>query len=96
LDIEEIDVFDSFQELGGDSILATHLLKAVLSQYPNTIDISDIYSYPSVLAMSQHITSLTAPKQKIVVPSDEDAYLRSLIETAENGDTIDTFINTLT
>ncbi len=64
LDIAEIDVFENFHAMGGDSILATHLLKAVDGVYPGIVDISDIFSYPSVIQMAEYIDKKQAEKEK--------------------------------
>ncbi len=57
LSIPVIDVYDNFYDMGGDSILATHLLKAIEQVYPRVIDISDIFSYPTVVQMAEYIES---------------------------------------
>lgn len=57
LSIPVIDVYDNFYDMGGDSILATHLLKAIEQVYPEVIDISDIFSYPTVVQMAEYIES---------------------------------------
>ena len=44
LGISELDLFANFQDMGGNSIIATHLLKVIEQQYPGLVDISDIFS----------------------------------------------------
>ncbi|PHS10318.1 MAG: hypothetical protein COA88_02415 [Kordia sp.] len=56
LGADEIDIYDSFQEMGGDSILATHLLKAIEGVYPGAIDITDVFSYPTIEQMGAYIS----------------------------------------
>lgn len=55
LGISEIDIFTNFQDMGGNSIIATHLLKVIENQYPSLIDISDIFSYPSIDVLGEYI-----------------------------------------
>lgn len=83
LGLDEIDVFDSFQELGGDSILATHLLKALLVDFPGAIDIADIFSYPSVVLLSEFIECPVVKVKEEVKLDDEQ--LKSMIDNIEDG-----------
>ena len=55
LGLSEIDVFANFQDLGGNSIIATHLLKLIDQQFPGVVDISDVFSYPSIDEMAAYI-----------------------------------------
>jgi NAD(P)-dependent dehydrogenase (short-subunit alcohol dehydrogenase family) len=55
LGLSEIDVFTSFQDMGGNSLIATHLLKLIDEQFPGTVDISDVFSYPSIDEMAAYI-----------------------------------------
>jgi polyketide synthase PksN len=57
LGLQEVDVFTSFQDMGGNSIIATHLLKVVEQHFDDLIDISDIFSYPSIDEMAEYIQS---------------------------------------
>lgn len=52
---EKIDIYEKFSNLGGDSIIATNLLKKIEQVYPNTIDITDIFTYDTVFAMAGYI-----------------------------------------
>lgn len=55
LNLKEIDVYGTFNSMGGNSILATHLLKIIETQYPGIVDISDIFTYSTVIELSQYI-----------------------------------------
>lgn len=55
LDLEEIDAYASFQDMGGSSLMATQLLKLIEGDFPGTTDISDIFSYPSVWDLAEFI-----------------------------------------
>lgn len=67
LEMNDVDIYSSFIELGGDSILAIELLKELENVYPGIVSISDIFSYPSVIEMSHFIEGKIEPKEK---PSD--------------------------
>ncbi|TKI55079.1 SDR family NAD(P)-dependent oxidoreductase [Brevibacillus antibioticus] len=62
LGLEEINIYDNFTQLGGDSIMATHLLKELDIEFPDMFDISDIFTYPSVQQMVEYLTNLTGPQ----------------------------------
>lgn len=55
LGLGEIDIFTNFQDMGGNSIIATHLLKVINEYYPDLVDISDVFSYPSIDVMAEYI-----------------------------------------
>ncbi|MFP3422459.1 acyl carrier protein, partial [Bacillus sp. SIMBA_161] len=55
LDMQELDLYESFSAMGGDSIMATQLLKLINQQYPDIVDISDIFTYSSVVELSEYI-----------------------------------------
>jgi acyl transferase domain-containing protein/acyl carrier protein len=57
LGLPDIDTGTSFNDLGGNSILATLLLKETEKEFPGIIDISDIYSYPSIVQLAKYINN---------------------------------------
>ncbi|MGL4106800.1 SDR family NAD(P)-dependent oxidoreductase [Clostridium sp. LP20] len=69
---DTIGVNDSFNELGGDSILATYLLRALESEFEGYIDISDIFTYSSLAAMSKYLDDKINKKNAIVVEESEE------------------------
>ncbi|CQR58211.1 type I polyketide synthase [Paenibacillus riograndensis] len=58
LGLEQININDKFYDLGGDSISAIYLVKEIGKVFPSLIDISDIFTYPSISEMSDYIQSL--------------------------------------
>lgn len=58
LDVNKLDVYDDFQTVGGDSILTAELLKAINDEYPDVMDISDIYYYNTVVSMAEYIEGI--------------------------------------
>lgn len=63
LGLEEIDVKDKFYELGGDSISAIYLVKEIEKEFPSLIDISDVFTYPSISEMSEYIKKSVSPRE---------------------------------
>ncbi|OKP97902.1 type I polyketide synthase [Paenibacillus sp. P46E] len=57
LGLEQINITDKFYDLGGDSISAIYLVKEIEKVFPSLIDISDIFTYPSISEMSEYIHS---------------------------------------
>ncbi|WP_310551833.1 SDR family NAD(P)-dependent oxidoreductase [Paenibacillus glufosinatiresistens] len=53
LGVYEMDLYDSFYNLGGDSIMATKLLKELNARFSGAIDISDIFTYPTIAELAQ-------------------------------------------
>lgn len=88
LGMEEIDIYDSFNDLGGDSILATRLLKEIDKVFPGMIDISNIFAYPTINEMAIFIESKGKPKKetnKNSVGSIPHNNIDDLLEQVENG-----------
>jgi polyketide synthase PksN len=56
LDLAEIDIFENFNAMGGDSIIATEVLKLLNERYDNLLNISDMFTYSTVTDMAEHIT----------------------------------------
>ena len=63
LGLEEINAYDSFRDIGGDSILATHLLKKMEQVFPGILDISDIFTYGTVSELAGYIESKLGKKE---------------------------------
>ncbi len=74
LGIEEVDVFDNFNDLGGDSILATQLLKEIQIKFPGQVDISDVFTYSTINDMANYIDKRMNKKKEFekIIEEDED------------------------
>lgn len=55
LDLAEIDIFENFNAMGGDSIIASEVLKLLNERYDNILNISDMFTYSTVTDMAEHI-----------------------------------------
>ncbi|MCG8640170.1 MAG: amino acid adenylation domain-containing protein [Desulfobacterales bacterium] len=58
LEIEQISVFDSFFELGGDSLLATRLSAMVRTRFEIDLPLGNIFEGPTIAELSQQIRAL--------------------------------------
>lgn len=93
LSLSEIDIFESFYDMGGDSILAIQLSKEIEARYPGLVDIADIFSYPSVAQLAEYADKKKADagKEKLAAgeePADdeEDSKLLAMIKSVKSGD----------
>ncbi len=59
--LSEIDVFDSINAMGGDSIVSMEILKALNQRYGNHLSAADMFTYASVSNMAAHIDTLLQP-----------------------------------
>jgi len=93
LGLNEIDIFDNFSSMGGDSMMAIQLLKQIDTLYKGIVDISDIFSYPSVQQMAEYIDQKRGQKKeskKVKKDKEEsisDESLKSLLDGLESGET---------
>lgn len=98
LGLNEIDMFTSFQEMGGNSLMSTQLLKLIEKEFPGQIDISDIFSYPSVSELADYLERKTtddSPASSIPEQEGMDADLLDLIRQELDGtDYLEAFIET--
>lgn len=89
LGLAEVDAFTSFQDMGGNSIIATHLLKLIDSQFPGLVDISDVFSYASIDDMGAYIDS----KRPKAAPVDA---MEAMLDQVMDGDaSIDSLLASL-
>ena len=56
LHLDEVNISDKFFEVGGNSLLATYLLKEIDRFYPNRMTITDIFLYSSIEAIASYIS----------------------------------------
>lgn len=85
LGLKDIDIYDTFTSLGGDSILAIELQKGLEKSFPGAFDITDIYSYPSVAMMAERLAELAAPQQEVAKEVSEDD-LMAMLDGLDSGE----------
>ncbi len=56
--LAEIDVFDSINAMGGDSIVSMEILKALNQRFGNHLSAADMFTYASVSDMAAHLDTL--------------------------------------
>ena len=59
LGVEQIDINDSFFELGGDSLLATKLSTMVRTELAVELSLGSIFAGPTLAELAEHIRALT-------------------------------------
>ncbi|WP_460643557.1 acyl carrier protein, partial [Lacrimispora brassicae] len=74
LGLRNIAIYDSFNQLGGNSLLAVKLFKELELEFSCYLDITDIYSYPTISAMAEYLASQTSEPE----PDELDVLLDKL------------------
>jgi polyketide synthase PksN len=85
LGLKEIDIYDTFTSLGGDSILAIELQRALEQRFPGQFDITDIYSYPSVAMMADYLNGGSEEEPAGKAQPDDDE-LMAMLDGLDSGD----------
>ena len=68
LQAESVGIHDDFFELGGHSLLAMRLISAIRKQMEVELAIKDIFVYPTIARLSEHVVSIA---QGLLLPSIE-------------------------
>lgn len=55
LDIEEIDINDDFEELGGNSLLTSQMLKQYEKRFQGMLDITDLFKYTTISKQTEYL-----------------------------------------
>ncbi|MCL6588808.1 MAG: SDR family oxidoreductase [Firmicutes bacterium] len=69
--LTEVSIYTNFAELGGDSILALNLTREIEAVYPGVINITHVFSYPTIAEMAAFIEKTLKGRSE---PSGADAY----------------------
>ncbi len=91
LGLKQIDIYTSLFQIGGDSIIATKLLKKLQKEFGNLLDITDIFTYPTVFELSEYVTSLQekdkpAQETKEEEPSENFNDMSKIMDGIEKGE----------
>ncbi|MCL6589227.1 MAG: SDR family NAD(P)-dependent oxidoreductase [Firmicutes bacterium] len=73
LGMEEIDIHQSFYDMGGDSILAGQLFAEINREYPGLLNIADIFSYTTVHEMAGLLREKGGPELRRNLASAREA-----------------------
>ncbi|MGL4106801.1 SDR family NAD(P)-dependent oxidoreductase [Clostridium sp. LP20] len=90
LGVDEIDIFESFNNMGGNSILAIQMMKELEVEYPGVIDISDIFVYSTIIDMANYINENISENISEYEEETKESYedeLLGLLDSLETGDT---------
>ncbi|NKI22671.1 SDR family NAD(P)-dependent oxidoreductase [Paenibacillus dendritiformis] len=60
LGYDEVDIYEGFFEMGGDSILLTEMHDTINKLYPNIVKIADLFEFDSIQSLSEYISSRMA------------------------------------
>ncbi|PXV95875.1 polyketide synthase PksN [Lachnotalea glycerini] len=88
LDIEEVNIFDNFNSIGGDSILALQISNKMEELYPGITDITDVFSYSTIASFSEYVSGKTEIHTKIEEKEQEkfeDNNIDNLLDDFEEG-----------
>ncbi|GMK38599.1 hypothetical protein PCCS19_16530 [Paenibacillus sp. CCS19] len=80
LDLDDINVFDHFNDLGGDSILSIQLFKEINGAYPGLMEISDIFTYSTVAEQANFIASKQQPSAEL-----DEEQLKQMLDALADG-----------
>lgn len=96
LGLTEINIHDSFYEMGGDSITLNRLHSIIEIQYPGRIKLLDLFEYTSIYKLSRYIAGETEQNNTEAQTEDIEGETRKLIDGLENGTmTAEDVINSL-
>lgn len=73
LGYSEIDIYDNFFEMGGDSIILTRMQSFIDQIYPNTVNVADLFEYTSVYSLSQYIHEKINEKSEDIVEDRKES-----------------------
>ncbi|PQP85018.1 hypothetical protein C0Q44_11125 [Paenibacillus sp. PCH8] len=90
LGIEEMNIHDSFFELGADSIMIKQIFLKLDKIYPGKLILTDLFEYPSVSRLTTYMSNSDIqkphpPLQKVTVEEDRDTDLEDLFDEIERG-----------
>jgi|LSQX01.1.fsa_nt_gb polyketide synthase PksN len=89
LGLEQIDVFESLYDLGGDSIHTIKVLKLLEEMFTGLVDISDIFTYSTVSDLAAHIERKEQDRKEQEDTVDMDEVLRKLANSEISADEAD-------
>lgn len=86
LGVTEIDVNDDFNELGGNSLLISQMLKLYEKKYPGLVDITDLFKYTTIAKQVDYLNELlggTKEEKDLVITNE--ANIDQLLDMLESG-----------
>jgi natural product biosynthesis luciferase-like monooxygenase protein len=77
LGLEKVGMFDNFFSLGGHSLLAVQVHREMKAKLAPALAITDLFRFPTVAALSDHITKGNAPSEALSAAADRAAARRN-------------------
>lgn len=68
LGIREVNIYDNFFEIGGDSIILNRMYVELEKKFPGKLVITDFFSYTSISKLAQYISGKELEETKASVP----------------------------
>lgn len=81
LRLKEIDIYESFNSQGGDSMLSTEALNVLNKEFGNILDVSDMFTYTTAAEMAEYIDSKLTPAAQA-----KDSSVEGMIQMLEGGE----------
>ncbi|MEM5623520.1 phosphopantetheine-binding protein [Bacillus thuringiensis] len=73
--------------MGGDSLLATYLIKELNKKFPNVIDITDVFLYPTICEMASFIDDKLYQNNKVEVKEEnKEIAIDEILEKLTSGE----------
>lgn len=90
LGIKEMNVHDSFFELGADSIMIKQIFLKLDKTYPGKLILTDLFEYPSISRLTTYMSTTEKQKphqspQKETFEEERDTDLENLFDEIERG-----------
>lgn len=91
LGMSVINVYDNFDKIGGNSILAIKLLDEIQTIYPNMVEIADIFTYSTIHKFASVLTERKEVQEKNNIIEDdntiqdEDEKLMDILNKLKTG-----------
>ncbi|WP_156753356.1 SDR family NAD(P)-dependent oxidoreductase [Actinokineospora pegani] len=84
LGLAEIDVFTTFQDMGGNSLMTSQLLSLIDEAYPGAVDIADLFSYSTIADLAAYIDERVGPP--VVLDEKQATADQSLMDVLDEID----------
>ncbi len=84
LGLNELSVDDNFYDLGGDSIIALTLLNEIDKEFPGIMDVTDLFSQPTVRSIAKLIAIKT--REPVNYDQNTDEKLLNILDQLEKGE----------
>ncbi|ARU60252.1 hypothetical protein CBW65_03625 [Tumebacillus avium] len=97
LGFSEINIHDSFFELGGDSVMLNHMHAILEKELPGAVKLIDLFNYTTVAALSEFIQSKLDGEPQALTEEEQIESYNDMFEELEKGNlSIDDMIKNFT